>query len=259
MKNVPAMKALFLVSVLTLSIGRTTASDKIVGGVKVTDRTEAPYMVSLSESCGGSIISSKWILTAAHCVGYFDSVKGGILNLSEGGVDLKMKQAIKHPNYNRRTFSNDFALVELEEAIDFEKTGLRPVKLATPKFAEEGNQDEGLDSTVYGFGNIGERQENVAGDLNKVVVPIVSKKDANASAAYNGAVDDTMLPAGYLAGGKDSCQGDSGGPLVVFDHQNDPVQVGVVSWGIGCARRNKYGVYSKVSSGFAWIKEVTGL
>jgi trypsin len=247
-----------VVSSVSLSLN-ASAGEKIVGGVKVTDLSEVSYFVSLSGACGGSIIKKNWVLTAAHCAGYFSKVRGGVLNLRDaGGVEVKVKRVIKHPEYNSRTFSNDFALVELEESIDFQATGLSPVALATPEFASEGNQDPGVDTTVYGFGNIGQGQSNWSKDLNKVVVPIVSHEEANRTEAYKGAVDETMLPAGYAAGGKDSCQGDSGGPLVVFDHKNDPVQVGVVSWGEGCAKANKYGVYSKVSVAYEWIQKTIG-
>lgn len=244
----------FLVASVLLSAS-VHAHDKIVGGERVTSLKETPYMVSLSGSCGGSIISSGWVLTAAHCAGYFSNVKGGVLNLKDQGVNVKIKRVIKHPEYNRQTFSHDFCLVELAEKIDFAKTGLKPVKLADAKFEADGHQNAGMDATVYGFGNISEGGYNSTGALNKVVVPIVSKEEANASTAYDGQIDDTMLVAGLAAGGKDSCQGDSGGPMVVFDHRNDPVQVGVVSWGEGCARPNKYGVYSKVSSAYEWIQK----
>jgi secreted trypsin-like serine protease len=254
MKNKKLVSALVLSSFLGFS-NSTSAAEKIVGGERVTDRSETPYMVSLSGSCGGSIISDKWVLTAAHCAGYFSSVKAGIINLKEQGITFKIKKVIKHPKYNRTTMANDFALVELTEKIDFNKTKLAPVKLASASFEAEGHQDAGLDSTVYGFGNIGENRDNYKEDLNKVVVPIVSNEEANRPSSYAGAIDDTMIAAGYAGGGKDSCQGDSGGPLVVFDHQNDPVQVGVVSWGEGCAAPNKYGIYSKVSSGYEWIQK----
>jgi trypsin len=254
MKKMPAMKAILLSSVLALNVSAAFGRDKIVGGEPVTSLAEAPYMVSLSGSCGGSIISAKWVLTAAHCAGYFSSVKAGVLNLKEEGVTFKIKRTIKHPKYNSSTMTHDYALVELEEAIDFKKTKLKAVKLANMKFEQDGNQDEGLDSTVYGFGNLASGRPNSAKGLNKVVVPIVSNETANMPEAYDGQVDETMIAAGYASGGKDSCQGDSGGPMVVFDHQNEPVQVGVVSWGEGCAARNKYGIYSKVSFVADWIK-----
>lgn len=249
-----SMNALVISSLMAFSFA-SYAKEKIVGGVKVTDVSEAPYMVSLSGSCGGSVIADQWVLTAAHCVGYFSQVKGGVLNLKEEGVTFRVKKTFKHPKYSSRTMANDFALVQLAEKIDFETSPLRPVKLATPDFEEHGYQDPGIDATVYGFGNLRSNQSNYLKDLNKVVVPIVSNEVANAPEAYDGALDETMIAAGYAGGGKDACQGDSGGPMVVFDHRNNPVQVGVVSWGEGCAAPNKYGVYSRVSSAYEWIKE----
>jgi trypsin len=258
MKTKSIVRALVLSSVLSVP-PLALAKEKIVGGERVTSLDDAPYMVSLQGSCGGSIIAEQWVLTAAHCAGYFSEVKGAILNLKDAGVKVRVKRTIKHPQYNRATMANDFALVELEQKLDLTTGNLRAVKLASPEFEADGHQAPSMDSTVYGFGDVGERQYNVKGDLNKVVVPIVSNEEANRPGAYNGTIDNTMIAAGLATGGKDSCQGDSGGPLVVFDHQNDPVQIGVVSWGEGCARANKYGIYAKVSSGYQWIKETAGL
>ena len=65
---------------------------------------------------------------------------------------------------------------------------------------------------------------------------------------------DTMICAGLDKGGKDSCQGDSGGPLF-FNKEDRNYLIGLVSWGEGCARANKYGVYSKVNNQVDWISQ----
>jgi trypsin len=247
------LKAFSVSLLLSLSLP-LKASIKIVGGEPVKDRAEASYVVRAG-TCGSSIIAAKWLLSAAHCGLRMSTVKAGALNLKEEGHNLKVKRVIRHPRYRSVTEGFDYALIELEEPIDFEATGLRPVKLADPAFAELGGQDPGLDSTVYGWGNLREGTPNREEQLMKVIVPLVSDEEANAPAAYNGRISATMIAAGLKEGGKDSCQGDSGGPLVVLDHRNEPVQVGVVSWGTGCARALKYGVYAKVSAGYAWIQE----
>eukprot|EP00980_Cylindrotheca_fusiformis_P006432 scaffold1375_cov137-Cylindrotheca_fusiformis.AAC.21 len=113
----------------------------------------------------------------------------------------------------------------------------------------------GQNLTVLGLGLLGE--EGVPPDfLRDVVVEAISTEECNSRDSYDGAVfDSVMFCAGVNGGGKDSCKGDSGGPLVIRNG-NEHIQVGVVSWGYGCAEANYPGVYSRVSSAEGWIKSV---
>src|SRR4029453_142014 len=84
--------------------------------------------------------------------------------------------------------------------------------------------------------------------LLKATVPFVSDTTCNSRTMYNGAViASDEICAGYTQGGGDTCQGPSGGPMFRRDSANAWIQVGIVSWGEGCARPNKPGVYSQVS------------
>ncbi|MEI7481861.1 MAG: serine protease [Elusimicrobiota bacterium] len=225
-------------------------NQKIVGGTEA-NKGEFPFIVSLQAAsyghfCGGSLIKKNWVLTAAHCVegGYLNSVVIGLHNLSNpaGSEKFAAAQIIKHPNWNKAKFDYDFALIRLDKESKFTPVALNPTEL-TGK----------VDFITTGWGTTSQ-SGSISDALLKVSVPLVSK--ASCEAAYPGKLTDSMLCAGYEAGGKDSCQGDSGGPLVVGTGSGAYL-AGVVSWGEGCAQPKKYGIYSKVNSAFDWINSVT--
>ena len=85
-----------------------------------------------------------------------------------------------------------------------------------------------------------------------VNIPVIDNSVCNAAESYQKSITNNMLCAGEREGGKDSCQGDSGGPLVLGT-KNEARLIGIVSWGEGCARKDKYGVYTRVSSVYDWI------
>ena len=224
------------------------SAEKIVGGVQAA-KGEFPFLVSLRSSygshfCGGSLIKKNWVLTAAHCVegGYLKGVAVGLNNQADtAGVEkFTVLQIVKHPGWNTNTMENDFALVQLSADSKFAPIALNGAEITSK-----------VNFVTAGWGTTSEGG-GVSKNLMKVTVPFVTKEAC--TAAYPDGITDSMICAGYPEGGKDSCQGDSGGPLMMGEGANR-VLTGVVSWGEGCARPNKYGVYAKVNGALDWINK----
>uniref|UniRef100_A0A182JXI6 Peptidase S1 domain-containing protein n=1 Tax=Anopheles christyi TaxID=43041 RepID=A0A182JXI6_9DIPT len=221
---------------------------RIVGG-HVADIETYPYQVSVRELnehiCGGSIITNRWILTAGHCVddtiAAYMNVRVGSAFYTQGGTIYDVKLAITHPDHVPYSWIMDFALLELENTIVFSKTA-QPIALATR--LEDLLSDRYC--VVTGWGRTLNEEESFE-KLRAVEIPIISRVLCNAT--YEGKIDQAMICAGdYANGGKGSCAYDSGGPLVCAD-----MQVGIVSWGKGCAMPGYPDVYSSVLYARMWI------
>ena len=160
-----------------------------------------------------------------------------------------IRRVIINSRYNPRTHDNDVALLELFTPLPLSAT-IKAVGLLAPQ-NEAASLQPGVGLIVTGWGATAEGGQAVR-DLRYVEVPFVDRASCNRPLAYDNQVTDNMICAGIAAGGVDSCQGDSGGPLTV-DTVADPKLAGVVSWGEGCARPNKPGVYTRVANYAAWI------
>lgn len=211
----------------------------IVGGEPAEDG-EYPWMVRLSMGCGGSLLTDQIVLTAAHCVG--STGPDTSITASYGSVDLESSDIVDYqseyvyrsPAYGQDG-TEDWALVQLSE----------PVADAQLLAIAETDAHDNGDFEIMGWGadQEGGAQQRY---LLKAVVPFVD--DDECGAAYGASFDaPTEICAGFPEGGVDACQGDSGGPMIARDDSGEAVQVGIVSWGSGCARAGYPGVYAQVS------------
>jgi len=255
------LKYLVLTFFILSLITAVPAREKIVGGEESAPDAW-PWAVALVRSnnsnakdgqfCGGTLIKPNWVLTAAHCVSgkvasRIDIVLGRHDLETNEGERIRAKRIIAHDEFDMEVLTNDIALIELQKP-----SKQVPLAYLTPSL-ENLTQPRTI-LTVIGYGTASEGADDIPGTLYQVNVPVVTQQVCQASYSDNEIVD-SMLCAGYSKGGKDSCQGDSGGPLVVPDQSGRYFLAGVVSWGDGCARPDKYGVYTRVSKFNNWIEQ----
>ncbi|XP_014470670.1 PREDICTED: serine proteinase stubble isoform X2 [Dinoponera quadriceps] len=240
---------------------------RVVGG-EDADANEWCWQVALINSlnqylCGGALIGTQWVLTAAHCVtnivrsGDAIYVRVGDHDLtrkygSPGAQTLRVATTYIHHNHNSQTLDNDIALLKLHGQAEL-KDGVCLVCLP----ARGVSHTAGKRCTVTGYGYMGEAGP-IPLRVREAEIPIVS--DAECIRKVNAVTEKIfILPASsFCAGGEqgnDACQGDGGGPLVCQDDGFYEL-AGLVSWGFGCGRQNVPGVYVKVSSYIGWINQI---
>jgi secreted trypsin-like serine protease len=245
-------------------IGDTTKKEgRIINGQLVIGNDKIPWQVALivkgsipsaGQFCGGSIINDRWVITAAHCLEGVNptsvQIFSGSVNLNSGGNTSDVKRIIIHPNYIGESFDNDIALVELNTPLQMSNEQ-KAVVLPDKDINKELLRD-GFTATVSGWGVTETGKPSTS--LRMVEIKHISERECKGS--YGSAITENMICAGAAA--KDACQGDSGGPLTVVDVNGDPVLVGIVSWGKGCAQSKYYGVYTKVHNFVDWINSSCG-
>ncbi|XP_048022345.1 ST14 transmembrane serine protease matriptase b [Megalobrama amblycephala] len=243
-------------------------SSRIVGG-KDSNEGEWPWQVSLhmktqGHVCGASVISNRWLVTAAHCVQDNEKFKYsqpdqwevylGLLNQGETNKSTKrsVKRIISHPQYDHQSYDNDIALMELDSPVTLSQN-IWPVCLpeATHDFPA------GKSVWITGWGKLREELDDVASVLQKAEVRIINSTVC--SKLMDDGITPRMICAGVLSGGIDACQGDSGGPMTSVESNGRMFLAGVVSWGDGCGLRNRPGIYTRVTEYRSWIKQITGV
>ncbi|CAB3368343.1 Hypothetical predicted protein [Cloeon dipterum] len=223
---------------------------RVFNGVDVLPG-EIPWQVSVQlytgfHWCGGSIIGSNVVLTAAHCQGNWGAeslrVVSGTIN-SDSGTIHKVSQIINHEAYDELTHANDIALWKIEGEFVWDNQ-TRPVDLP-PQGLET---PEGSVLTISGFRSVSSNPE----PLQKIEIPVVSFEACNAT--YTGQVPTGQLCAGVPEQGLSSCQGDEGGPLFLGTQIR-----GIASWGSNCGFQASPGVYLEVAAYRDWILANIGI
>lgn len=251
------------------------AAPSIVDGQEAT-LGAFPWMVALAFSqfssafeglrCGGTLIAREWVLTSAHCV--LDGQDKQPLALevvadqfdltSNEGIRIGVRDVFPHPEFDRETADYDIALVQLAAPLDLPAVSL---SFRDPQPLIQRNAM----TTMLGWGSVvgSEEGQRYPHTLQRADVPLAASDLCQASYRRQSpkaiAITDRMLCAGTLDNAQDACTGDSGGPLLYWDPQREGwVQIGIISWGIGCAIPGFLGVYADVSEFETWIEDVIG-
>lgn len=265
---------------------------RIVGGAPSAPNAW-PWQVFLNfdrYSCGGTLMSNLWVITAVHCTFRHPPnsfIRLGLTNIADptAGIRRNILRVVQHPEfYKPIDWNNDISLVQMDRPVEFTEY-IKPICLPPPSLVIP----DGTPCIVSGWGR-SRKGGKISDSLQEVAVKLMSEERCKSYEGYANQLTDSMLCAGYEKGGRDACSGDSGGPMAcklmtpdisfsrgkrrkkgkknkkqmstaspVDEVKEAWVLYGITSWGAGCARERSPGVYVKVTKMIDWITEVTGI
>jgi secreted trypsin-like serine protease len=242
---------------------KDSTNTRVIGGYDTTIQ-ENPWQVGLlyaddkedyvrAQFCGGVIVHSQWVLTAAHCVdrgtlpGEVEVLSGADVLVPGQGTRAAVESITVHRQWNSVTHDFDIALIKVKSPL-VGKPIAPAMNLAVLA--------QGAKIWVSGWGVTEKSGAKTTKQLQGVSLDFISQDYCNRTSSYDGSVTENMFCAGiagkFGGGGKDSCQGDSGGPASIGVVESARL-VGLVSWGEDCALPYKYGVYTRVLKFLDWI------
>eukprot|EP00794_Sanderia_malayensis_P016910 gene16910-18616_t len=252
--------------------GTTKYSTRIVGGV-YAKKGAFPWQAAImwragiskdQQFCGGSLIDREWVLTAAHCfvngaIPRYYKVKLGDHDLKsddQSEQEFNVSAIMVHGGYNEITTDNDVALMRLSRKATIND---HVNTICLPGLGDR-IVPAGSRCKITGWGAT-EEHGSTSNILMEAEVPVVNRSVCAHDSIYGKKITQNMMCAGFSRGGIDTCQGDSGGPMQCRSEidRSQWVLQGVTSWGRGCGRKMKYGVYAVVKNYLMWIRLITSI